>query len=197
MKIREIVWGSITMSVPDSICCSWKKSEITRYIGFSVNHRIFCSYSSQTPVPPAHITGWSIATVFYDFSLTGFEKQKKMAKPNHFCWADIWTFWYFDVSVWSDEKKMGFSRLCQNSVTAPYCKDWEAPKRIWASPMSMNITQIPPDTHQTSPRHPPDIWRKAPTDNNRHKEAASDIQRHWQVVFECVWRCLLASVVVS
>ena len=83
-----------------------------------------------------------------------------MAKPNHFCWADIWTFWYFDVSVWSDEKKMGLSGLCQNSVTAPYCKDWEAryppntSERLWCPWIPLRY----PQTQTTSTSFCPCLW---------------------------------------
>ena len=43
------------------------------------------------------------------------------------------------------------------------------PKHIRAPSISMNTIQIPPDTHQTSPRHPLDISREQemPTDDNR------------------------------
>ena len=126
-------------------------------------------------------------------------KNWKMAKPNHFCWADIWTFWYFDVSVWSDEKKVGLSGQYQNSVKAPYCQDWEArypPKHIRAPPMSRNTPQIPPDTHQTSPRHPPDISREHEklTDDNRRQQTPPDTLKQHLSVSWGVWSCLFVSV---
>merc|ERR1711989_259976 len=62
----------------------------------------------------------------------------------------------------------------------------------------MNTTQIPPNTPQTSPRHPPDISRKQDmqTDNNRRQLTPPDILKQRLSVFWVVWRCLLASVVV-
>ena len=105
-------------------------------------------------------------------------------------------FWYFDVSVWSVDKKPYHSGLCQNSVFSPYCKDWDLiypPKLIQAPPISMNTTQIPPDTSQTPPRHPPDIPREheMPTDNN---DAKKHCQKQHLSVSWGLWRCLLAYV---
>ena len=52
----------------------------------------------------------------------------------------------------------------------------------------------PPDIPQT----PQDISReiKMSTDDNRRQQTPPDTLRHWQVLFEYVWRCLLARVVV-
>ena len=56
----------------------------------------------------------------------------------------------------------------------------DTPKHIRVPPISMNITQTPLDTHQTSPRHPPDIYREQemPTDNNRRHQTKTDSPRH-------------------
>ena len=72
------------------------------------------------------------------------------------------------------------------------------PKHIQAPLISMNTTQIPPDNPQISHRHPPDISREhnMPTDANRCQQTLPDTSGHWQVLFEYVWRCQLASVVV-
>ena len=57
---------------------------------------------------------------------------------------------------------------------------------------------MPPDTTQTSPRHPQGIpsEHNMPTDANRRQQTLPDTQNHWQVLFEYVWWCLLAFVVV-
>ena len=57
---------------------------------------------------------------------------------------------------------------------------------------------MPPDTTQTSSRHPQGIPREhnMPTDDNRRQQTLPDTQNHWQVLFEYVWWCLLAFVVV-
>ena len=43
----------------------------------------------------------------------------------------------------------------------------------------MNTTQIPPDTHQTSPRHPPRYLQLA-QDANKRQQTPTDIARHTQ-----------------
>ena len=104
-------------------------------------------------------------------------------------------FWYFDVLVWSDEKKLCFLGLCQNGVLAPY-RNPDTPKHIQVPLFSMNISQIPPNTPQTSRRHPTDTSREhdMQTDNNRRQSTPPDIlQQHLSVSWG-VWRCLLASV---
>ena len=124
-------------------------------------------------------------------------KNKKMAKPNHFCWADIWTFWYFDVSVWSDEKKMGFSRLCQNSVTAPYCKDWEARYPPNASER-LRCPWIPLRYPQTPTKHPLDTPQISP-ENTWRQQTQRGSFRHPNTDRWCLsvsgsvcWRLLLS-----
>ena len=62
-------------------------------------------------------TGWSWATVFYDFYLTGI-KNTKLAKPNHFCEDFIWTFWYFDIPKGPGEKIPSFQG-CAKMVCFP------------------------------------------------------------------------------
>ena len=56
----------------------------------------------------------------------------------------------------------------------------DTPKHIRVPLISMNITQTPLDTHRTSPRHPPDIYREQemPTDNNRRHQTKTDSPRH-------------------
>ena len=56
----------------------------------------------------------------------------------------------------------------------------DTPKHIRAPSISMNTIQIPPDTHHTSTRHPPDISREQemPTDNNRCHQTQTDSPKH-------------------
>ena len=63
----------------------------------------------------------------------------------------------------------------------------DTPKHIRLPPISLNITQTPPDTHQTSPRHPPDIYRERemPTDNNRRHQTKTDSPRHPKTLNGC------------
>ena len=70
------------------------------------------------------------------------------------------------------------------------------PKHIRAPPISINITQIPPDNPRTPLRHPQGISRehKTPTDPNRHEQTAPETPIYCQVLFEYVCWCLLASV---
>ena len=46
--------------------------------------------------------------LYFIISLGQAFKNSKMAKPNHFCWGYIWTFWCFDVSLWPGEKILAF-----------------------------------------------------------------------------------------
>ena len=82
-------------------------------------------------------------------------------------------------------------------VTAPYCRDWE-PRYPQTHPSDSDFHECHSDAHQTSLRHPPDISREQemPKDKNRHKQTAPNTERHWKVLFEYIWRCLLASCVV-
>ena len=50
----------------------------------------------------------------------------------------------------------------------------------------------PPDTPQTHPRH-----LQGTQHANRREQTPPDTPGHWQVLFEYVWRCQLASVVVG
>ena len=74
----------------------------------------------------------------------------------------------------------------------------DTPKHIRVPLISMNITQTPPDNHQTSPRHPPDISREQemPTDNNRRHQTQTDSPRHPKTLTSAVWVHLVVSVVV-
>ena len=72
--------------------------------------------------------------------------------------------WYFDVSVWSVDKKPYHSGLCQNSVFTPYCKDWDLIYPHTYSSAS-NFHEYHSDTprplsdsSQTPPRYPQGTW---------------------------------------
>ena len=71
----------------------------------------------------------------------------------------------------------------------------DTPKHIRVPPISMNIIQIPPDTHQTSPRHPLDISREQemPTDNNRRQQTPPYVLKQHLSVSSGVWGCLFVS----
>ena len=109
-------------------------------------------------------------------------------------YVTILTFQCLSMVRW---QKFCLSGLCLNSVFAPYCKDWEltyppsTSERLQFLWISLRHPQI-------SPRQPHGISRehKTPTDANRHQQTMPDTPRHWQVLFEYVWQCPLASVVV-
>ena len=135
----------------------------------------------------------------------GHIKTKKIIKPNNFCQPHIWTFWYFEVSVWSGEKS-GVFQVCAKIVLRLYTQRAENPDIPQTHPCTSNfheyhldILWTPPgttqDTSQTSQGNK--WWQQMTTDANRHKQPAPDTPRHWEVLFEYVWRCLLASVGVS
>ena len=95
--------------------------------------------------------------------------------------------------------KFCLSGLCQNSVLAPYCKDWE-PRY---STNTSERLQFPWISHRTPPRHPPDNPKASPgnitcqkttTDTNRHCQTPQDTAMCH--VLECAWQCLLGPVVV-
>ena len=73
--------------------------------------------------------------------------------------------------MWSDEKNMGLSGLCQNSVTAPYCKDWEPryPKNTsWRLPFQ-NYQLDTPTCH---PQHLPSCIGDTPTRDLQRTQGA-------------------------
>ena len=72
------------------------------------------------------------------------------------------------------------------------------PKHTRVPPISMNTTQIPQDTHQTSLRHPPDLSGEhdMPTDNNRRQQTPPDLLKQHLSVSWGVRGCLFVSVVV-
>ena len=73
-------------------------------------------------------------------------------------------FWYFDVSVWSVDKKPYHSGLCQNSVFTPYCKDWDLIyppnlfKRLQFPWIPLRYLQTPLRLLPDTPRYPQGTW---------------------------------------
>ena len=117
-------------------------------------------------------------------------------------------FWYLNVSVWSGEQKLGLLGMCQNSVLAPYCKEWEpryppnTSKRLRFPWKPLIYPQTPPYIPQTLsdiPQTSPDISREygMPTDDKRRQQTLPDILKQHLSVSGSVWRCLLAIVGMS
>ena len=114
-------------------------------------------------------------------------------------------FWYFDVSVWSVDKKPYHSGLCQNSVFTPYCKDWDLIyppnlfKRLQFPWIPLRYLQTPlrllPDTHQISPGNMK--CQKTTTDAKKHCQTFSKSTCQFLGVFGSVCWCLLVSVGMS
>ena len=149
-------------------------------------------------------TGWSKATVTSNFSLASLKITKNgITQPFlESLYATILIFQCLSMVRW---KKFCLSGLCQNSVLAPYCKDWEPtkpPKHISAPLISINTTQIPWEMHQTSPRQPQTYpgnmtCQQTTTDYNWcQKTLPGTLKQHMAVSWD-VWQCLFVSVVVS
>ena len=104
-------------------------------------------------------------------------------------------FRYFDVSVWSSEKKLFLFGLCQNGVLAPFCKDWEpifppnTSKRLRFPWIPLIYPQTPPDITQTPPRHIQGTGHA-----NRQPQTPIDTTRHSQTAPVSVLGCLAVSV---
>ena len=89
---------------------------------------------------------------------------------------DILIFWCRIMVRW--RKKSCLSGLCQNIITAPYCRDWE-PRYPQTHPSASNFNEY----HSDNPKHPRDIpqtspwrlqgagdakrWQQTPTDTGR------------------------------
>ena len=81
-------------------------------------------------------------------------------------------FWYFDVSLWSVDKKSCLSKLNNKCVFTPYCKDWE-PIYPLNTFVRLRFPWIQLRFPQTPPKHSPDnhissLWnmtcQQTPTD---------------------------------
>ena len=87
---------------------------------------------------------------------------------------------------------------CDKIVLRLHTAGTESPdthKHIPVPPISMNIIHMPPDTHQTSPRHPPYISREQemPTNDNRREQTPPDVLKQHLSVSSGVWGCLFVS----
>ena len=106
-------------------------------------------------------------------------------------------FWYFDVSLWSVDKKSCLSKLSNKCVFTPYCKDWEPIYplntfvRLRFPWIQLRFPQTPPNIPLITPWHLCGTWHA-----NRRQQTLPKTPRNWQVLFEKVWQCFLASVVV-
>ena len=104
-------------------------------------------------------------------------------------------FWYFDVSVWSDEKKLCPLVLCQNGVLAPYCRT-ENPDTPNTYPSASDFHEY----HSDTPRHPPDIPQTPPRHllgaqhAKRRQQTTIDTARHTQTAPVSVLGCLAVSI---
>ena len=125
--------------------------------------------------------------VFYNFSRTG--KNSKMAKPNHFCWGYIWTFWYFDVLLWPGEKKFlpfrAMSKQCEFSTLQGVSNQ----VTHQTHPSTADNDRHHPNTPHTSSRHHSDIsiHLLTSTETNWHKQTPTDTPRHSQTLSGVVW----------
>ena len=63
------------------------------------------------------------------------------------------------------------------------------PKHIWAPPVSINTTQIPPYTPQTSPTHP-----QTSPGNTKYQPTATGTNRHCHTYLNRTCQCLRVSV---
>ena len=81
----------------------------------------------------------------------------------------------------------------------------ENPDNPQTHPSTSDLNEYHSRCPQTTPRHPPDTpkaslgnitCQQTLTDANRRQQTLPDTQNLWQVLFENVWWCLLAFVVV-
>ena len=125
-----------------------------------------------------------------------------MAKPNHFCWVYIWTFWYFDVSLWPGEKFLPFramSKQCEFSTLQGVSNQVTHQTHL----STVDNDRHHPNTYYTSSRHHPyTYWHQQKrTDTNKHQQTLPDILKlshmlvdvGWKLHFDVSW-CLLACV---
>ena len=123
-----------------------------------------------------------------------------MALPNHSWQAYMRRFWYFDVSVWSVDRKPYNSRLFQNSVFTPYCNNWEPiyPPNTF---VHLQFLWIQLRFTQTPPKHSPDnpiasLWnikcQQTPTDIPKEPKKLTGAVWESLAVFLGICCCLLA-----
>ena len=111
-----------------------------------------------------------------------------MAKPNHFCSGYMWTFWYFDISVWPGEKILPFRTL---------------PKQYEFSTIQGMRTEITLQTHAntsdihkhhsyTPPMPPQTLSRHIQTtkEANTYQQTSADVNTHFQPTSNNTWEGL-------
>ena len=122
------------------------------------------------------------------------QKNPKLHKPNDFCKPSIGRFWYFDIQYVSGANYSFVSGFWQNSVTAPYCRDWE-PRYSQTHPSASYFHEY----HSDTPRHPPDIPQtptrhlQRPEDANRQQQTPPDTNRQPQTPENTEKCCLITS----
>ena len=85
--------------------------------------------------------------------------------------------------------------MCQNSVLALYCKEWEPryppnkSKRLWFPWKPLRYPQTPPDIPQKPPRHLTDTPQTSPG-NMTCKQRTTNANRHRQTYSSSTGRCL-------
>ena len=99
-----------------------------------------------------------------------------MAKPNHFRWAYIWIFWYFDVALWSNEKKTRAFSGCAKIVMPLHTAGTENPETPNTS-KCLTYPWISLRHPQTPTRHPPDTPQAFPG-SRRCQQTTTDTTRH-------------------
>ena len=117
------------------------------------------------------------------------QKIKKNGQTQSFLeslYAAVLVFWCFTIVRW--KKVVPFKALpkwCFGSLLQGL--EAQIPsKHIRAPQTSMITTQIPPNTHQTSQRHPPAI--------SREHNMPTDTARHPKTLTGAVWVCLAVSI---
>ena len=88
-------------------------------------------------------------------------------------------------------KKSCILGMCQNSVLAPYCMDWE-PKHPPMTSQCLRFSWIPLIYLQTPPTHPPDTPKVSPG-NNTCQQTSTDTARHPKTLTGAAWVCLAVS----
>ena len=133
-------------------------------------------------------------------------KNKKIIKPNLFCQPHIWTFWYFEISVWSDEKSHAFQG-CAKIVLRLHTARAKNPDTPKPHPSNSNFHEyhsdilwpppgITPDTSQTSQEtRYANRRQQTPTDTKSQPQTPQDTDGCCLSMFGGVFWHLLVSLV--
>ena len=112
----------------------------------------------------------------------------------------MWRFWYFDVSLWSVDKKSRLSKLSNKCVFTPYCKDWE-PIYPLNTFVRLRFPWIQLRFPQTPPKHSPDnpmaslrnmTCQQTPTDTAKDPKKLTGAVWESLAMFLGICCCLLA-----